>query len=130
LLILARRTADRSPDDVRGQIVRITLDAETTHRLPMHLTPLVADADMPGELGPDLLHALWSDGVVLFAEAAALVLLQPTGLSPWTVVRFSAAGLPAHKGVRLSRRLHGRGQRIGLVIPPAVELARGALLLP
>jgi predicted nucleotidyltransferase len=130
LLVLARSDSRRSMDEIGTAVARASIDAETGYRLPMDLAPLVADASKPEELGPDLVHAIWSDGVVLFAEASALAALKPTDLSPWTVVRFSAAGLPPSRGVRLSRRLHGRGQQKGLVAPPAVELGRGAMLLP
>src|SRR2546428_12178626 len=96
----------------------------------MHIVPLIVATNAPDELGPDLLHAIWTDGIVLFGQAAALGLLQPSGLAPWYVVRFSTVGRPPSSGVRLSRLLHGRGGRPGLVPPPPLELARGALLGP
>lgn len=130
LLVLARPGPGRSLDDIGREVSRFMLDAETAFRLPMHLPPLVADAGAPESLGADLLHAIWSDGVVLFAEAAALAALRPADLSPWVVVRFSSSGRPRHEAVRLSRRLHGRGDRPGIVAAPAVELGRGALLVP
>lgn len=130
LLVLTRRSPDRSLEEIRGAVVRAAIDAECTFHLPMHLAPVVADATTPAELGPDLLHAIWADGVVLFAEAAAIGGLQPDGLVPWAIVRFSAADLPPRQAVRLSRRLHGRGGRPGLIGQSVVELARGALLVP
>lgn len=114
----------------REAIVRATIETESAFHLPMNLAPLIADANQPRELGPELLHAIWSDGVVLFAEAAALAALQPDDLSPWTAIRFSTADLPGADAVRLSRQLHGREGQGGLLRPPAIELARGALLLP
>jgi predicted nucleotidyltransferase len=130
LLVLADLAGGRTLGDVRAAAVRAAIEAETAQRLPMHLAVLVADVAAPQDLGPDLVHALWTDGVVLFADAAALAVLRPTDLSPWVVLRFSAAGLAPSVGVRVSRRLHGRAGRPGLVRPPAVELGRGAFLLP
>lgn len=130
LLVLACPQQEHPLAGIRGAVVRAAIETEGTFRLPMHLAVLVANVDAPEEIGGDLLHAMWSDGVVLFAEAAALAAMQPAGLAPWVVVRFSAAGMPPHKGVRLSRRLHGRGGRPGVVAAPAVQLARGAMLLP
>jgi predicted nucleotidyltransferase len=130
LLVLARPTPNRPLDAIRSEVVSLTVEAEVEFRLPMHLSVLVADSGTPEELGPELLHALWSEGVVLFAETAALAQLQPQSLAPWVVVRFSASGLPAHHGVRVSRTLYGRGDLPGLVRPPSIRLGRGALLLP
>lgn len=130
LLVLADPDDDATIKHARDAIVRATIETEAAFHLPMHLAPLIANVRQPGELGPELLHAIWSDGVVLFAEAPALATLQPEGLAPWTAVRFSTADLPRADAVRLSRRLHGRDGQPGLVHLPAVELARGALLLP
>jgi predicted nucleotidyltransferase len=116
---------------VRSVVVRIALEAETTHRLPMHIALLVAAAQTPDELGDDLLHALWSDGIILYAQAAALARLQPTGLAPWVVLRFSAAGLSPSRRVQLSRLVHGRARgQLGKVQPPGLLLGRGAALVP
>jgi predicted nucleotidyltransferase len=123
------------PDEVapavRRNVVRIALEAETTHRLPMHIALLVAAARTPKELGDQLLHALWADGIILYAQAAALVMLQPTGLAPWEVLRFSAAGLSPSRRVQVSRLLHGRTRtQRGVVQPPGLLLGRGAVLVP
>lgn len=130
LLVLVHPAGAPGIADARAEVVRAVIEAETEFRLPMHLAALVASASAPEELGPDLLHALWAEGVILFAEASVLAALQPTGLAPWAIVRFSAAGLPAHHGVRVSRRLHGRGRQPGLLRSPAIRLGRGAVLLP
>lgn len=69
---------------------------EVTHRLPMHLTPLLASAAHPEQLGADLLHAVWRDGIVLYAQAGALARLLPRdSLSAWSLVRFKVAAAPA-----------------------------------
>lgn len=96
----------------------------------MHLALLIADPRFPDELGSDLLHAIWTDGVVLYAEAAALALLQPSGLVPWEVISFTGKRLTAAKRVELSRRLYGRGGREGLVVLPGLALGPGVVLLP
>jgi predicted nucleotidyltransferase len=130
LLVLAAPAEDGALATTRRDAAELVAEVESSFRLPMHLVPLIAAANAPDELGPDLLHAIWTDGVVLFGEAAALGLLQPSGLAPWYVVRFSAADRPPSSGVQLSRLLHGRGGRPGLVRPPALALGRGALLVP
>ena len=105
-------------------------ELESTYQLPMHLALLIADPSCPDELGTDLLHAIWTDGVVLHADAAALALLQPRDLVPWEVIRFTGKQLSAAKRVDLSRRLYGRGEREGLVVPPGLSLGPGVVLLP
>lgn len=133
LLVLLGGEASAEQDDAGRAIPRLVGEIETELRLPMHLAPLLASVGHVGhmeDLGPDLLHDLWRDGVVLYAEAAALALLQPRGLSPWTLFRFSAAKAAPNERVRLSRRLHGLSGRPGLIRPPALRLGRGALLVP
>ena len=110
--------------------LRLVGEAEAEARLPMHLAPLLARVDRLTDLGPELLHDLWTDGVVLYARAHGLAGLQPEGLAAWTLVRFSAARAQPHERVRLSRRLHGARGRPGIVRPPALTLGRGALLVP
>src|SRR5262249_594123 len=110
--------------------LRVVGEAEAEFRLPMHLSPLLAGVDRPEDLGPDLIHAIWADGVVLYAEAGVLARLQPPGLSPWTVVRFSGAGAAPAEGGRLGRRRRGRGKRAGILRAPARVLGPGALLVP
>jgi predicted nucleotidyltransferase len=110
--------------------LRLCGEIETRERLPMHLAPLLASVDRAADLGPTLLHAVWTDGIVLFGCAGALAPLQPTGLVPWTLIHFSTSRLPSSDRVRLSRQLHGLGTRPGLIRPPALALGRGALLVP
>ncbi|HEV8638666.1 MAG TPA: nucleotidyltransferase domain-containing protein [Chloroflexota bacterium] len=111
-------------------LTRAVADAETRFRLPMHLTLVVQDAAAPGALDPGLLHNVWTDGVVLHAQAAVLAQMRPAGLVPWTLVRYAITRLPPADRTRLMRRLHGRGGRPGLVQPPAVVLGPGVVLVP
>jgi hypothetical protein len=96
----------------------------------MHLAPLVASVERPDEWGPDLLHAIWSEGIVLYARAGLLARFRPPGLAPWTLARFSAAKSAPTDRVRLSRRLHGSGKRPGIIRPPALALGPGVVLVP
>ena len=52
------------------------------------------------------------------------------GLTPWTLVRFSAARARPAERVRLSRRLHGAPGRAGLLRPPSLALGPGVILVP
>lgn len=116
--------------DLRRPFLHFAGELESKYQLPMHLALLIADPSCPDELGTDLLHAIWTDGVVLYADAAALALLQPSGLVPWEVIRFTGKRLTAAKRVELSRRLYGREERKGLVAPPGLSLGPGVVLLP
>ena len=115
---------------LRRQFISLTGELESDYQLPMHLALLIADPDHPESLGPTLLHDLWTDGFVLYGATADLALLRPDDLSPWEVIRFTAKRLAPAKRVELSRRLYGRGERPGLVVPPAVALGPGVILLP
>jgi predicted nucleotidyltransferase len=127
-LLVVVQPAELNPI-LRTKVVKAALDAETAHRLPMHLSAVVASGAQ--DLGLDLLHSVWSDGLILFGRAAVLASLQPEGLAPWVVFRFSARGLPASRQVQLSRLLRGRTrQQHGLVQPPGLLLGRGAALVP
>lgn len=95
----------------------------------MHLAPLLASVARVDDLGPALLHAIWTDGIVLYGQASALARLQPVGLAPWALIQFSTTNLPASERVRLSRHLHGVGTRPGIIRPPAITLGRGVLLV-
>jgi Nucleotidyltransferase domain len=130
LLILFEGTASPEFSDEGHRALELCGDIEADERLPMHLSPLLASVDRPEDLGPDLLHNIWADGVVLFARANALARLQPPGLNPWTLVRFSVARADPSDRVRLSRRLHGTKRRGGILRAPAVVLGPGALLVP
>ena len=130
LLILFEGDARPEEGETGQTALRLVAQMETAHRLPMHLAPLLASADKPQTLGNDLLHDLWAEGVVLFAEAGALTPLRPEGLAPYALVRFSLAGASPSEKVRLSRRLHGRQGRGGVLGPASQVLGPGVLLLP
>ncbi len=98
---------------------------ESAWQLPMHLSPLLASTQRPHELGPDLLHALGRDGIILYGRTPALALLQPAGLVPWTVVRFSLTPLAPSRRAVVSRRLRGGAGRRGLIQPPGLFLGPG-----
>lgn len=110
--------------------LRLVGEVEAAERLPMHIAPLLASVDRPQDLGPDLLHSIWADGIVLYAKAGALARLQPKGLAPYTLVRFSLKGAHPKEKVRLSRRLHGTKGKNGVLGPQAMRLGRGVLLIP
>ena len=130
LLILLRTRSEAERSQAEQRVIRAVVEAESDARIPVHLAPLVADAGRPDALGPSLLHELWTDGVVLYAEASALATLQPGGLAPWDVVRFSLQGTLPRERVRLARRLHGTAGRPGIIHLPGINLARGAALVP
>jgi predicted nucleotidyltransferase len=131
LLILFGDLDEPALSPVGRAVSQVVSRLEVAHRLPMHLAPLLASTDHPEQLGADLLHALWRDGIVLYAQAGALGRLLPrNNLSAWSLVRFHVAAAPAAERTQLSRRLHGRhpGQP-GLVRPPSLVLGPGVLLL-
>jgi len=132
LIVLDLDDVDLPPESTAPgrAALRLVSEVEAEARLPMHLAPLLASADRLAALGAALLHEIWADGIVLHARAGVLAQLQPDRLAPWTVVRFSVARAAPHVRVRLSRRLHGVGDRPGLIHPPALTLGRGALLVP
>ncbi|HEX5416740.1 MAG TPA: hypothetical protein VFZ25_13805, partial [Chloroflexota bacterium] len=115
---------------LRRQFISLAGELESQQQLPMHLAPIFAESNHPETLGPTLLHDLWTDGVILYGIAADLALLRPGELTPWEVIRFTAKLLTPAKRVDLSRRLYGRGGRPGVVVPPAVSLGPGVILLP
>lgn len=129
LLVLfpARGLPERSPTAARAR--KVIGEAEAQHRLPMHLAPLLAGAEDRATLTTELMHDIWRDGVVLYAKASALALLRPEGLIPWAIFRFSVRGTATDR-VRLSRKLHGVTKGTGIVRPPGLTLARGAVLVP
>lgn len=130
LLILLRSLPDFERGVAEERVVSAVVETESTTHLPVHLAPLVADAKSPQALGPTLLHEIWTDGVVLYGAMSALASLQPTGLSPWSVVRFSLLGVAPNERVRLARRLHGTARREAIIRLPGINLARGAALVP
>lgn len=127
VLFPGRGQRERSP--VAARVRTLISEAEATHRLPMHLAPLLAGVEDRATITPELLHDLWRDGVALSAETAALALLRPDAVMPWAVIRFSIRGEQSDR-VQLSRKLHGREGRVGIVQPPGLTLGRGALLVP
>jgi len=130
LLLVVEGATQPGETNIGAEALRLVGEVEAEMRLPMHLAPLIAAAERPSALGPDLLHAIWTEGVILYARAGVVARLQPAGLAPWTLVRFSVARARPTERVRLSRRLHGVGGRPGLLRPPASALGPGALLLP
>ena len=130
LLIVVAGAGRPEGTEAGSAALRLVGEMEAEARLPMHLAPMLASAECPSELGPDLLHAVWADGVVLYARAGALARLQPPGLAPWTLVRFSVARARPAERVRLSRRLHGAAGRDGLLHPPSLALGPGVILVP
>jgi len=130
LLILLDTPEAPEQSDLGHAILQQIGEIEAEARLPMHVAALVVSARQPTDVGPQLLHDVWADGIVLYARAGALARLRAEDLGPWTVIRFSAARAAPHERVRLSRRLHGMDGRPGILQPPALELGRGALLVP
>lgn len=130
LLVLfpGRALPDRSP--VAARIRRLIGEAEAAHRLPIHLAPLLAAIEDRATLTNELMYEIWRDGIVLHARSSALALLRPEGLAPWAIFRYSARGSASDR-VRLSRKLHGLNRsRGGVIRPPGLTLARGAVLVP
>jgi predicted nucleotidyltransferase len=123
--------ADERPErtEVGRAVLGMIGEVEAEARLPMHLSPLLAAAGRPADLPSDLLHAIWADGIVLYARLGVLEKLQPTGLAAWSLIRYSVARARPSERVRLSRRLHGGGGRVGLVRPPSLALAPGVVLV-
>lgn len=129
LLVLFPGRTQRARSPLAARVRAAVSQAEAAHRLPMHLAPLLAGVEDRATLTPELLHDIWRDAVVLHADAAALALLRPSGLTPWALFRFTVHGTPTER-VRLSRKLHGMAKGTGIVRPPALNLGRGALLVP
>ena len=129
LLVLFPGRGQRERSPVAARARKLIGEAESTHRLPMHLAPLLAGVEDRATITSELLHDLWRDGVALSAETAALALLRPDAVTPWAVIRFSIRGVQSDR-VQLSRKLHGRDGRVGIVQPPGLTLGRGALLVP
>ncbi|MBI2941397.1 MAG: nucleotidyltransferase domain-containing protein [Chloroflexi bacterium] len=130
LLFLLRSLEDSDRIEAERRVVAAVVEMEGLLRLPVHIAPLIAEARCPEALGPALLHEVWTDGIVLYGEAALLAGLQPGGLAPWSVVRFSLQGAAPRERVRLARRLHGSNRRPGIIRLPGLDLARGAALVP
>lgn len=129
LLVLFPGRGQRERSPLATRVRRLVSTMETEHRLPMHLAPLLAGVEDRTVLTTELMHDIWRDGLVLYAQASSLVALRPEGLTPWALFRFSVRGTPSDR-VRLSRKLHGLTKGTGIVRPPALALAPGALLVP
>ena len=116
--------------------------AESDWRLPVHFVPFLAACDELELVGDLLLHAITTEGVVLYGRLAALTRLDPRQPSPEVIVTFSLADAPAATRMRLNRRLHGyvamrtrdgKRQRVrypGLIAPPAHSLGSGVFMMP
>jgi hypothetical protein len=130
LAVLFEGTASPEGTLAASSVIRAIGEIEGAHRLPMHISPLLGSVDRPADLGPDLLHALWSDGIVLYARAGSLARLHPEDLAPATIVRYTLGAAPPEERMRLSRRLHGVRRKGGALGPGALVLGRGALLVP
>lgn len=130
LLVILRPTLNGDQDGVRRHAINIVSEVESETRLPVHIAPFVTSAGDPDGLGAEFLHELWTDGVVLYGEASTLAMLQPSGLAPWSVVRFSLDGTLPKERVRLARRLHGTRGKPGIIRLPGLNLSRGAALVP
>ena len=130
VLVLLDGTALTERTDAHASAAKLVNQVEFEFRLPMHLAPLVANAEHPEVWGSDLIEAIWSEGVILYARAGVLARFRPPGLAPWMLARFSVAAAPPADRVRLSRRLHGVGKRPGLIRPPALALGPGVVLVP
>jgi predicted nucleotidyltransferase len=130
LLFVVRGEGPLEQREAGRLALQLAGEAEARFRLPMHLAPMLAAAEQPEKLGEDLVGSLWRDAVILYGEASWLASIQPEGLAPWTLVRFSVAQAEARERVKLSRRLHGYGSRPGLIRPPALVVGRGAVLVP
>ena len=130
LLILLHPVFGNERLEVEQRIISTIVDAESSMRLSVHLAPLIVIASNPEELGSSLLHEIWSDSVILYADAASLATLQPRGLAPWNVIRFSLGGAMPRDRVRLARRLHGTAGQAGAIRLPGLDLARGAAFVP
>jgi predicted nucleotidyltransferase len=130
LLILLRPVSGNERPEIEQRIVSTVIDAEAIMRLSVHLAPLIVVASNPEELGSSLLHEIWTDSIIFYADAAALATLQPSGLAPWNVIRFSLGGAMPRDRVRLARRLHGTAGRAGAIRLPGLNLARGAAFVP
>ncbi len=129
LLVLFPGHAQRERTPTAIRIREAISRVETDERLPMHLAPLLVGVEDRATLTNELLHDIWRDGLVLHADASALALLRPEGLTPWAIFRFSVRNSASDR-VRLSRRLHGLTKGAGLIQPPALTLGRGAVLVP
>lgn len=124
------------------EALSLVSQAESEGRLPVHVSPLLASLDNLGGLGNDLVHAIASDGVVLYGQLSALARFVPGQFTPATIITFSLPGASTAERMRLRRRLHGYtawrerdGQRqrvtyAGLITPPARSLGPGVLLVP
>jgi len=125
-----------------AEALRLISQVETEARLPVHISPLLASLDHLEELGDDLIHALSSEGVILYGHLAALTRLLPQGYTPAVLITFSLKDATPAARMRLNRRLHGytawrekggRRERVtypGLITPPARSLGPGVLLVP
>jgi predicted nucleotidyltransferase len=130
LLVLLDDEAAAESGEAEQAVLKLVGELESEWALPMHLSPMFATIRHPEQLGQDLLHDIWRDGVVLYGEADALARLQPEGMAPWVLFRFSTTRMRPASRATLSRRLRGAHGRSGLVEPPGMIMGRGAVLVP
>jgi predicted nucleotidyltransferase len=130
LLVVLRQIADVVRQEAERRVTSVIGEAETALRLPVHLAPLIVASENPEELDPAILHEIWTDGIILYSELARLAVLQPRGLAPWNVIRFSLDNVVPRDRVKLARRLHGTSDRPGIIRLPGLNLARGAAFVP
>jgi predicted nucleotidyltransferase len=124
------------------QVLGLISQAESEGRLPVHISPLLASLDELDRLGNDLVHAVASEGIILYGQLSALTRFLPRQLTPAAIITFSLPDATPAVRMRLNRRLHGyaawrtrNGQRQrvtypGLITPPARSLGPGVLLVP
>ncbi|MBI3970567.1 MAG: nucleotidyltransferase domain-containing protein [Chloroflexi bacterium] len=129
---------EESPEQVpEGRSVLATCgEVEATHRLPVHLAPVLATVRRPEALGESLKRAMLYDGTVLYGSIGHLAaLLAPPELTPAVVVAYRLGHGAAREKVRLHRHLLGyttsSGRQVpGIIQPPGRRLGPGVLLIP
>ncbi len=124
------------------EVLTLISQIESQGRLPVHISPLLGALDELDKLGDGLVHAVASEGVILFGQMSDLYCFVPQQPTPATVITFSLHNATPAVRMRLNRRLHGYaawrtrdGQRTqvsytGLITPPSRSLGRGVLLVP
>jgi len=124
------------------EVLDLTSQAESEGRLPIHISPLLTSLDELDGMGDNLVHAIVSEGIILYGQLSALTRFVPQQPTPATIITFSLPDARSAVRMRLNRRLHGYAawrtrsgerQRVtytGLITPPARSLGPGVLLVP